>query len=139
MTPQNTPPSAQKVRLIHGALAAGMVLFAVVAHFLLLPKASPTDGLGSLLPVTITVSLALIAIAFVISTRVPRSSPGESTDAFWVRAAQIALIAWSALEGAALLAIVVYSHTGSTAELAVAIFVVAIFLLMNPGYFERRN
>jgi FtsH-binding integral membrane protein len=139
MTASGTAPyTPQAVRRVHRAMAAGMILYAIVAHFVVLPNASPPNQMSNMLPLLLALSLAGCAISFVIATRVPKPAPGEAGDAFWQRSARATLIAWSFLEGSGLLAIVAYSNTGSTAEIAIAILVLATLLLMNPGYFERR-
>ncbi|HEY4670914.1 MAG TPA: hypothetical protein VIG78_02515 [Gemmatimonadaceae bacterium] len=136
--PGQTPPTPQTVRVIHGAMVAGLILFGLVAHFVMLPKRSPGVGLIPLLPWLLGVSLVGCALGILLSMRVPRPSTNESPDPFWRRAAPLAMIAWTPLEGAGLLAIVVHSLTGSTAAAIVAIVAVIVFLLLNPSYFERR-
>ena len=136
--PENAAATARNVRVVHGAMAAGVIMFAIVAHFVMLPKADPNGGLADKIPLLIGISLAACAISFVFSTRVPRPSPGESADSFWKRAAPAAQITWAFLEGAALLGVVAYSLTAAKAEIAVAGLAVLILVLMNPAYFERR-
>jgi hypothetical protein len=115
-----------------------VILFALVAHFVMLPNASASGNLASITPMLLALSLASCVVAVFLSTRVPRPASGESADAFWLRAGSSALIAWSFLEGAALLQVVLYSHTGSRAAISLAGVVVLVFVLLNPAYFERR-
>ena len=65
-------------------------------------------------------------------------SNGESTRDYWLKAFPKAMIPWALLEGAALLAIVVYWRTGSRAAIAVGVVVIVILALLNPRYFEQR-
>jgi FtsH-binding integral membrane protein len=118
-------------------MCAGLILFAIVAHFVLLPNASGT-GLASITPILLAVSLAGCVVSIFLSRRVPRLTSGESADSFWKRTGPPALIVWAFLEGAALLAIVLYSQTGSRAAISVAAVAVFVFVLLNPAYFERR-
>jgi hypothetical protein len=119
-------------------MCAGMILFAIVAHFVMLPKASASGNLASITPILLALSLAGCVVAIFLSTRLPRPASGESADSFWKRAGPPALIAWAFLEGAGLLAIVLYSHTGSRAAISVAGVAILVFVLLNPAYFERR-
>lgn len=119
-------------------MVIGVVLFAIVAHFVLVPKADPAGGLALLVPALLGVALAMCAVAILLSTRVPRQSGGEALEAYWRRNAPRAMIPWALLEGAALFSVVVYSQTASRAAIAIALVAVIIFGLMNPGYFERR-
>jgi hypothetical protein len=132
------PPTPQSVRVIHGALTSGVILFGIVAHFVLLPNHNISGNLDSLIPVLLTIALGLCAVSMLLMKRVPRPSPDESSNAFWLRAASPALITWTPVEAAALLSVVTYSQTGSAAALVVAAVAVLIFGLLRPGYFESR-
>jgi hypothetical protein len=115
-----------------------VILFAMVAHFVLLPNASSTGNLASITPILLAVALAVCVLSIFLSTRVPRLTSGESADSFWKRAGQPALIVWAFLEGPGLLAVVLYSQTGSRAAISVAAVAVLILVLLNPAYFEGR-
>jgi FtsH-binding integral membrane protein len=134
---QNPTPSAQTARVIHIAMCAGVILFAIVAHFVLLPKRSGA-GLASITPLLLALSLAACVVGIFLSRRVPRPSSGESADSFWMRAGPPALIAWAFLEGVCLLDIVLYSQTGSGAAISIAAVSVLVFILLNPAHFEGR-
>jgi hypothetical protein len=131
-------PTPQSVRIIHGAMAAGVIMFAFVAHFIMLPKANITGNLNSLVPVMLLIALGLCGVSGLLMQRVPRPSEGETAGAFWLRAAQPALVTWTPLEMAALGSVVVHSQTGSTAALVVAGVAILIFVLLRPAYFEQR-
>lgn len=137
MSNQNAP-TPQSVRIIHGALVAGVIMFGLVAHFVMLPKASITGALDSLVPVILAIALGLCAVSGLLMQRVPRPAEGETAGAFWLRAAQPALVTWTPLEMAALGSVVVYSKTGSNAALVVVAVAIMIFLLLRPAYFEGR-
>jgi O-antigen ligase len=129
---------SRTARIVHAAMIAGLILFGIVAHFIMLPKNPPTGGLDRLLPIFIGLSLLGCALSVVFSQLVPRPTDDESDDDFWRRANPRAMIAWALAEGSALLAIVVYSLTGSWAIISVAILAVVVLGLLNPGYFEGR-
>ena len=126
------------MRVIHGAFVAGVVLFAIVVYAIVrpqwtsepLPRVAVTTLLG--------VSLAASALSLLfLRARVPRRSTDESADLFWTRASVPALIAWAALEGAALLGIINYLLNGSTAALGTAAIALFGLIALYPGQFER--
>lgn len=119
-------------------MAAGMILFGIVAHFVLAPNANPSGGLAPRVPVLLAAALGACAVSFLLLQRVPRPAVGEAADAFWMRAASPAQVTWALLEGAALFCIVLYSQTGSKTAIAVALIPIVILVLLKPAYFERR-
>jgi len=131
-------PTPQSVRIVHGALISGIILYAIVAQFFLLPKANTSGNLATMIPTLLAVALALCAVPMLLKNRVPRPSEGESPSAFWLRAASPALVTWTPLEAGALLCVTLYAQTGSKAAIAVAALAVLIMLLLRPGYFEER-
>jgi len=137
MDSQNTA-AAQTVLKMHRALVIGIALYAVVAQVVVLPHARTSGNLWTMVPMLLIVALALCAVPMLLITRVPRRSAGESANEFWLKAVSPALISWMPLEGAALLSVTVYSHTGSMAAIAVAALAVLIMVLLRPGYFEAR-
>jgi FtsH-binding integral membrane protein len=132
------PTTPQSVRKVHRALATGIILYAIVAQFVVLPNANTSGNLATMIPMLLAVALALCALPMLLKNRVPRPSEGESASAFWLRGASPALVTWTPLEAAALLCVTLYSHTGSKAAIAVAALAVIIMLLLRPGYFEER-
>lgn len=131
-------PTPQSVRIVHGALATGVIMFALVAHFVLLPKRNPSGNLDSLIPVLLAIALGLCAVAMLLMKRVPRRSDGETANDFWLRAASPALMTWTPVEAAALLSVTLYAQTGSNAAIVVGALAVLIMLLLRPGYFDQR-
>ena len=140
MTAPQTPPTPAKiVRLLHGAMVTGMVLFALVAHFLVLPTRTPADTFSPLfVRVALGIALGACALSFVLRQRVPRRSMDESADLFWTTARTPAMITWAALEGASILAIVTYMLSGATEAFAVAAIIMISFAAMTPAFLERR-
>ena len=131
-------PTPQSVRIIHGALTTGVILYGIVAHFVLLPNHKITGNLDSLVPVLLTIALALGAVSMLLMKRVPRPDEGETAGAFWLRAASPALMTWTPLEAAALLSVTLHAQTGSNAAIVVAAVVVLLMVLLRPGYFASR-
>ena len=94
----------------------------------------PADVLRLLLGV----SIAACALGLVLRRRVPRRSPDESADLFWRTAATPALITWTTLEGAGLIAVFVYANTSSPTAIGVAAVAIVLSLIHNPASLERR-
>jgi len=139
MTQQEKPPTAKTIRLIHAALVTGVFLFGLVAHFVILPTAATSGELPAVVVRGLLgLSLGAMVVAFLLRRRVPQRQTDESADLFWATAATPAMIMWSALEAASLLGVFVYSRTGSVPAIAAAAVAVLLFILMNPGYLERR-
>ena len=119
-------------------MTSGVILFGIVAHLVLAPKANPAGGLAPLVPTLLAIALGLCAVSFLLLKRVPRSLSNESADSFWSRAAPAAQVTWAALEGAGLLSVVVYALTASRAAIVVALVAVVLLIVLKPAYFEGR-
>lgn len=140
MTPAQTAvPTARTVRLIHASMITGVLLFALVSHFVLRRTVA---GAGSFSPNVVS---ALLGLAFVLCgasllllQRMPRRSTDESADLFWVRGSAPAIVTWAPVEGASLLAVFLYGQTGSPVAIVVAAIALVIFLRLNPAFLERR-
>ena len=137
--PQAAAPPAKTIRLMHAAMVTGVLLFAVVGHFVMRPTMATS---GDISPVVLRsllgLALAACALSLVLRRRVPQRSTDESVDLYWTTAASPALVAWAPLEAASLLAIYLYARTGAQITIAVAAVAVLIFVALNPAYFERR-
>lgn len=136
--PGESPPTPRTVRIVHGAMVLGLILFAIVAHFVLTPNANPAGALAPQIPLLLGLSLAGSVASILLSMRVARASDEVSDEAFWKAAGQKTMICWALLEGSALLAIVVYGLLASRAAITVAVVIIVIMAFLNPGYFERR-
>lgn len=137
--PQTTVPTAKTIRLIYGAMGAGVILFALVGHFLLRPTMANSGELPAVvLRVLLGVSLGASALSLLLRRRVPQRATDESSDLFWMTAATPALLTWAPLDAASLLAVFVYARTGSMSAIVVAVIAGILFALLNPAYLERR-
>jgi len=137
--PQANAPTAKTARLIHAALVTGVLLFAIVGHFVLKPVSADSVGLApAMVPLLLGLSLGAGALSLPLQRRVPKRSTDESADLFWRTAGTPAMLVWAALDAAGLLAVFVYARTRSIAAVAVAAVALLIFIVLNPGYFERR-
>ena len=134
--PQGVAP-ATLPRVIHAALVGGCVLFALVIYFVVRPQRSDAIAPGMLYAL-LGAAVSAILVAFVVlKPRIPLKSTNESADLFWTRASAPALIAWSAVEGGALLSIVGYMLSGSPLALGTALAAIVALVAMHPGRIER--
>lgn len=132
--------TSKTIRLIHAAMVAGVLLFAIISHAVLRPTMKASQDIPALaLNVALVAALAICVLALLFRRRIPRRSNDVSPDLFWRTAATPALIAWAPAEGACLLAIIFYALTGSQAAVVVAAIAIVVLLVgLNPRYLERR-
>ena len=136
---QTTQPTAKTIGLIHAALVTGVILFALVAHFVILPAATTSGEFPAVVArLLLGLSLGAMVLALLLRRRVPQRQTDESADLFWTAAATPAVIVWAPLEAASLLGVFVYSRTGSVPAIAVAAVAILLLVVMNPAYLERR-
>jgi hypothetical protein len=138
MTTPQPPVTSKTARVIHGALVAGVLLFAIVGHFALKQASADSAGLASNNRVLLGVSLGACVLSLLLRGRVPKRSANESADFFWSVAGPYAMQVWAPLEAAGLLSVLVYTWTRSVSAVAVAAVALLLFVVLNPGYFERR-
>jgi hypothetical protein len=136
--PRAAPPTAKSIRLVHAAMITGIVLFAVVAHFVMRPSMTGATDISPdiqrLLP---GVALGAALVSLVLRRRVPRRSAGESPDSFWLKASSPALVTWALAEGGALLGVFLYGVVGLQSGIGIAAIAVVIMIIENPGRLER--
>ena len=119
-------------------MIAGLILFAVVAHFVMKPSmASPDSVAPPELRALVALALLACALSLPLRRRIPKRPSDQSADLFWATAATPALLTWAILEGASLLSIVLYAFTGEPLAMGPAVIAILIFLLLNPGRFDR--
>lgn len=132
-------PATRTVRLIHFALVTGVILFALVSHFLLRRSLADAPLLSpDLLRILLGLAVVALAASLVLRRRVPRRRSDVSADLFWTTAMTPALIMWWAIEMASLLSVFLYARTGSQAAIGVAAVAVVLFVIQNPRHLERR-
>ena len=139
MTPPTTNAApAKTIRILHAALTSGVVLFALVVHFVLRPAmAQDAPFAPATSSALLVASLCASAAGLVMRRRVPRRSSGQSADLFWTAASAPALITWALFEGAGMLAVIDYARTGQSAALIFAGIGVALMVAFHPARFER--
>ena len=120
-------------------MIVGVLLFALVSHFVLRPTMADAEALPPVvLPALMALAVGACAVSLLLRRRVPRRSTDESADLFWTKAATPALVTWAPLEAASLLSVFLYARTGSQPAIAVAAVALLQFVLLNPAYLERR-
>ena len=139
-TPQAIAAPARTMRLIHAAMITGVLLFALVVHFVMRPTMTTPNGAWSpaMARTLLGVALGACAVALLLRRRVPRRSAGESADVYWSSPARpAAMLMWAPLEGASLASIVVYLNTGAQSAIAVGAIAVVLFIVLNPAALEK--
>lgn len=139
MTVQQTAaPAAKTVRLVHFAMTSGVVLFALVAHFLMRPSMTGAMDISpDILRLLPGVALGAALVSLLLRSRVPRRSASESPDSFWRKALAPAMVMWAIAQGAGLLSVFVYGVGGAQAAIGIAAIAVVIMIILNPGRLER--
>jgi hypothetical protein len=130
---------ARAMRIMHVALVAGLVTAASVFFFLRQGNAS-RFSMGSSFGFSlaaIALALVTIAVAF-LAPRIPPRSDQEAPDVYWQRKeiSGAAVILWTLIEGAGLLAWIGYLLTGIWAPAGVGVLAIAALALVRPGRFE---
>lgn len=136
---EQTAPRAHTIRLIHLAMIGGVLLFAIVGHFVLRPALASSAELSPvILRSVLGITLGACVVSFLLRQRIPKRSTHESADLFWTTAAGPALITWGSVEAASLLAVFLYAWTGRAEALAVAAIAVVVLVAHNPAALEKR-
>lgn len=136
--PPAAVPASKTVRYIYGGMIGGVLLFGVVGPIAFKAKVAGSGALrDSVLRILLGLSLAASALAVLLRRRVPKRSADESADLFWSTAGSRALVMWTAVEVAGLIAAIAYALSGSLSALVVAVVAVVVFFALNPGYIER--
>jgi cobalamin synthase len=128
------------MRMIHLSFPVGIVLFALVVHFLVRPATPDLPQLSTtLIWALIAVSIAASGLSVILRRRVPERNTNESADLFWSKATQPALLTWMPLEAGGLLGVVAYMLSGTpVAWLAVGI-ALAGFIAFRPSSLESNR
>jgi len=131
---------ARVVRIMHGAMVAGLAL--VGATFFLLLRVGQSPALGSTPSLGVAlagVGVGLLAVAVtVLRRRVPERPLDQSPDAYWatVERRGAAIVLWAVVEGAGLLASIGYVLTGAVAPAVVVVLAIALLIVFRPSGLE---
>src|SRR5213592_3200626 len=128
MTSPLTPDARLRtVKIIHGALMAGVIVFLLVTAWV--PRATPPASGGG--------GLALLAAALVVLRLVPRPdpapAPGQTTQQWWGVSQGRLIVMWALMEGAALVNGGVWFVTRERTPLAAAAVALVVLYVLRPG------
>ncbi len=123
---------------MYGGMVLSVILLSIIGPIFFRQKVAESGAIrDSVLRILLGVSLGASALGLLLRRRVPRRIASESTDLFWTTAASPALVAWTPIEGAGLIAAIAFSLSGSLAALAIGGVALVLLLVLNPGYLER--
>ena len=128
---------ALTARMVHGSMIVGVVLFALVTHFVIRPQRTVPPLASNILMTLLTVAIFLSLVGFGLRFRMPKRSPDDSADLFWSTAVTPMLIAMAPFEAAGLLSVVAYLLGAPITALGVAAVAVIGMLSLYPGFFDR--
>jgi hypothetical protein len=140
MDPTVTPIAAARgIRILHGALVAGLVLVGGTCVLLLRSQARPLGGAPNVGVLLAGTAVALLIVASLVLRRsVPERRPDQSPDDYWAgtetRGACILL--WAVVDGSGLVGWVGYVLTGEAAPAAAAALAIAALIVFRPSRLE---
>lgn len=136
MLQQNFKQYFNILRILHLALSAAVIVFGVVAHFVLLPIQGAEAGTNSALYVNLSAGYMVFAISigywlFGNQMKTAKAANNLSDKLNAYRSANI--IRWALLEGAALMALVFYFVSGNILLIAIAGVALLLLGLLHPN------
>ena len=136
MTSPATPEARMRsVKIIHGALMAGVSLFLLVTVWLHRVSArAPLPVSGEVLAYVGLRILAagLLALRF-LPVPDPAPAPGQATDQWWMKSQGRLLVRWAVVEGGCLVNAVLWYLSRDRVSLVAAIAGLAVLLTLRPS------
>ncbi len=136
MTSPATPEARMRsVKIIHGALMAGVSLFLLVTVWLHRVSArAPLPVSGEVLAYVGLGILAagLLALRF-LPVPDPAPAPGQATDQWWMKSQGRLLVRWAVVEGGCLVNAVLWYLSRDRVSLVAAIAGLAVLLTLRPS------
>jgi Ni,Fe-hydrogenase I cytochrome b subunit len=136
-TPAAKPGELKALLIIHRALLTGLLLFSIVAFYLVYSKTF-ADGFQELDKILQVIAIVLSAGGFYIGTVLFKKKLAEAKELqtgmpkfAHYRAACI--LQWALIEGPCLFVIVSFLLTGNYAFLALAVVLMLLFTMMAPS------
>ena len=136
MTTPATPEARMRtVKLIHGALLAGVTLFLLVTawvHRITPATAVPVEG-----PLLAYGGLGILA-AGLLALRIlpgpdPAPAPGQTTDQWWMTSQGRLVVRWAVVEGGCLVNAVLWYLSRDRVSLVAALTGLAILFTLRPS------
>jgi len=125
----------RSVKIIHGALMAGVSLFLLVTAWLHRVSArAPLPLSGEVLAYVGLGILAagLLALRF-LPVPDPAPAPGQATDQWWMKSQGRLLVRWAVVEGGCLVNAVLWYLSRDRVSLVAAIAGLAVLLTLRPS------
>ncbi len=125
----------RSVKIIHGALMAGVSLFLLVTVWLHRVSArAPLPVSGEVLAYVGLGILAagLLALRF-LPVPDPAPAPGQATDQWWMKSQGRLLVRWAVVEGGCLVNAVLWYLSRDRVSLVAAIAGLAVLLTLRPS------
>ena len=130
---------ARALRIMHGALAAGVVLVGAVILLLVRVRGQAIWG-GPTLGTALAVASALLLVvaALVLRPRIPDRNLQDSPETYWAmpRSRGAAIILWAVTEGASLIGWVGYLLTGATLPMVAGLLATVMLIWYRPSGLE---
>ncbi len=131
------------IRIVHFALVAGQVFFALITLFLLQVGKLDMEGQGLInvfifiLPLFVVAGIIASQVMFKIKLKEVKKKINLSEKLIDYRSALI--VRYALLEGPSFFAIVVYMFTGELMFLGMAVLIILIFLFISPSVEKAGN
>ena len=135
MSPATPEARMRSVKIIHGALMAGVSLFLLVTVWLHRVSArAPLPLSGAVLAYVGLGILAagLLALRF-LPVPDPAPAPGQATDQWWMKSQGRLLVRWAVVEGGCLVNAVLWYLSRDRVSLVAAIAGLAVLLTLRPS------
>ena len=138
--PTLTPiPFLRVVRILHGALLAGLVLAGAVFFVLLRIQGRPLGAAPSARLILAAVAVALLIVAStVFRRRTPERRFDQAREQYWASAEirGFSILLWAVVDGAGLVAWMGYVFSGGVAPAAAAVLSIVTLFAFRPSRLE---
>lgn len=131
--------AARGVRIIHAALAIGLLLLGGTFFLLLTVQGQPLGGVPGIGIVLAGVALAILMVSqLLLRGKVPARRSDQSPEDYWQtnESRGPALILWVGIESAGILSWMGYVLSGQLAPAAVALIAIAALIALRPARLE---
>lgn len=142
MSLNSTMRFARTVRILHGALVAGVLTLGVLFFAIVRVRGPGPAAAAPIGAALAAVGLgAVVLAALVLRRRVPERRPDQAPDTYWASAEArgAAIVLWAVAEGGALTSLVGYFLTGALAPAVAAGIAIVTLVAFRPGRLESER